>query len=87
MKNLSGLLVVLLGLGLASPSLAAERDAKAESTATVQKTCECVRRHPSGFPIIEPRLTSCKVTLDGRGQVVNTECVNCYSVCSDKPAG
>ncbi|MFZ5484490.1 MAG: hypothetical protein ACOZB0_09700 [Pseudomonadota bacterium] len=85
MNRMSGLMVLLLGFGVGSPSLAAERDPKAESTATVQKTCECVRRHPSGFPIIEPRLTSCKVTLDGRGQVLTTECVNCYSVCSDKP--
>ena len=86
MRRIAGLLVVLLGGGVAATGFAAERDTKAESTATVQKTCECVRRHPSGFPIIEPRLTSCKVTLDGRGQVLTTECVNCYSVCSDKPA-
>lgn len=53
---------------------------------TVRKTCECVRRHPNGFPYIEPRITTCKVAKSSQGHVKSLDCLNCYTLCSDKPS-
>lgn len=53
---------------------------------TVRKTCDCVRQHPSGFPYIEQRMTFCKTYKDAAGHVKSFDCLNCYALCSDKPA-
>lgn len=54
---------------------------------TVRKTCECVRRHPNGFPYIEPRITICKTYKNADGHVKSLDCLNCYTICSDKSMG
>lgn len=68
---------------------AAETDAgkNGEQIETVRKTCECVRRHPNGFPYIEPRITTCRTYKNGQGHVKSLDCLNCYALCSDRPAG
>ncbi len=73
---------------LSGPVQAAETDPgkNGESIEMVRKTCECVRRHPSGFPYIEPRITTCKVAKNGQGHVKSMDCLNCYALCTDKPA-
>lgn len=66
----------------------AEADgAKNGEVESVRKTCECVRRHPNGFPYIEPRITTCKTYKNSQGHVKSLDCLNCYALCSDKPAG
>jgi hypothetical protein len=90
-KTLIGILLWLMAL-VGTPALAAENDAAKSEAAkngdqieTVRKTCECVRRHPSGFPYIESRITTCKTYKSAQGHVKSLDCTNCYSLCSDKP--
>lgn len=61
--------------------------AKNREVETIRKTCECVRRHPNGFPYIEPRITTCKTFKNAQGHVKALDCLNCYALCADKPAG
>lgn len=84
---------IIIGVFLAAlfgaPAMAAQADAgkNGEMMETVRKTCECVRRHPNGFPYIEPRITTCKTYKNAEGHVKSLDCLNCYMICSDKPAG
>ncbi|MFA5081949.1 MAG: hypothetical protein WC474_05325 [Hydrogenophilaceae bacterium] len=57
-----------------------------ESVESVRKTCDCVRQHPSGYPYIEPRITTCKTYKNAEGHVKSYDCLNCYALCTDKPA-
>ena len=68
---------------LANPVQGAEA-AKSGEAEMVRKTCDCVRRHPSGFPYIEPRTVTCKAAKSGADGVPG--CINCYSVCAEKSA-
>lgn len=83
-------ILAALAFALAIPALAASQDASGQgnglTTQTVRKTCDCVRQHPSGFPYIEQRITECKTYKDAQGKVKALDCMNCYAVCSDKPA-
>ncbi len=63
---------------------AATENAKGHSVETVRKTCDCVRRHPSGFPYIEQRITTCKTYKNEQGRVKALDCLNCYTLCTDK---
>lgn len=71
-----------------APAQAADSNAgkNGETVETVRKTCECVRRHPNGFPYIEPRITTCKTYKNADGHVKAFDCMNCYALCADKPA-
>lgn len=87
MMRLSVGFSICLTLLFAAGVGAAETDgARSGDIETVRKTCECVRKHPSGFPYIEPRITTCKVAKNGQGHVKSLDCLNCYTICSDKPA-
>ncbi|NTV94124.1 MAG: hypothetical protein HGA75_01745 [Thiobacillus sp.] len=57
-----------------------------EAVESVRKVCDCVRKHPSGFPYIEQRITTCKTYKNADGHVKSLDCLNCYALCSDKPA-
>jgi hypothetical protein len=84
--GISMLLATLVGgVALASEGDGA-KNGNGEAVETVRKTCECVRKHPNGFPYIEPRITTCKTYKNGNGQVKSLDCLNCYALCSDKPA-
>lgn len=69
-------------------ALAADSEAmkSAESVESVRKVCDCVRKHPNGFPYIEQRITTCKTYKNAEGHVKSLDCLNCYALCSDKPA-
>lgn len=54
---------------------------------TVRKTCDCVRRHASGFPYIEQRITTCKTYKNEQGRVKSLDCLNCYTLCAEKTPG
>lgn len=71
----------------ASVALAEDEGVKnGASVETVRKTCDCVRRHPNGFPYIEQRITTCRTYKNAEGHVKSFDCLNCYALCSDKPA-
>jgi hypothetical protein len=84
---------IIIGILLATlfgvpPALAGSNADKAgDAVETVRKTCECVRRHPNGFPYIEPRITTCRTFKNAEGHVKALDCLNCYAICADKPAG
>lgn len=79
---------LFLSMFFSTAGIGAEADeAKGEAVETVRKTCECVRRHPNGFPYIEPRITTCKTYKNSQGHVKSLDCLNCYALCSDKPTG
>lgn len=82
-----GATAFLIGL-LSNVALGEETNgAKNGEVETVRKTCECVRRHPNGFPYIEQRITTCKTYKNAQGHVKAMDCLNCYALCSDKPTG
>jgi hypothetical protein len=79
---------LLLSALFSVSTFAGEPDgAKNREVETVRKTCECVRRHPNGFPYIEPRITTCKTYKNAQGHVKSLDCLNCYALCSDKTTG
>lgn len=84
-------IMAVLAFALTVPAYAVSTDAAQSENGlhaqTVRKTCECVRQHPSGFPYIEPRITECKTYKDAQGKVKTLDCMNCYAICADKPAG
>jgi len=79
---------LFLTMFFSATGVRAEADGvKSDEVETVRKTCECVRRHPNGFPYIEPRITTCKTYKNSQGHVKSLDCLNCYALCSDKPTG
>jgi hypothetical protein len=79
-----------LGFILASTAVMASQSTSQNenglTSQTVRKTCDCVRKHASGFPYIEQRITECKTYKDAQGKVKSVDCMNCYAICTDKPA-
>ena len=80
--------VLLVGASLlCSLAQAAETEgARSDAIEAVRKVCDCVRKHPNGFPYIEQRITTCKTYKNAEGHVKSLDCLNCYALCSDKPA-
>jgi hypothetical protein len=83
-------ILAAVAFALAVPAFATSQEAASKenglSAQSVRKTCDCVRQHPSGFPYIEQRITECKTYKDAQGKVKALDCMNCYAVCTDKPA-
>lgn len=88
MRTLITVFSLYLTMLFSAVTVAAETDgAKNGDVESVRKTCECVRRHPNGFPYIEPRITTCKTYKNAEGHVKALDCLNCYALCSDKSSG
>lgn len=85
---------IILGISLLAAALFGTGAFAAETTKvsdgnsveSTRKTCDCVRKHPNGYPYIEQRITTCKTYKNAEGHVKAYDCLNCYALCSDKPA-